>query len=599
MKLYRLYSNRNDVFQAVQFNRGLSAVMAEIRVPANRQLDTHNLGKTTIGELLDFCLLRGKSQNFFLYKHGERFAGYTFYLEIQLPDGRFLTLARPVTPGSRVSFAMSEAPLRDVTTLDGSLEWDHVGVAFDRARLLLDGYLSLDVLQPWHFRKLVGYLIRSQRDYQDVFQLGKFSGKHQDWKPFVGHLLGLSPQPVMDLYAKREELADGSAALATLTREWGGDDVDASVVDGLIAVKRREIETRAASLDSFDFGEVDLRLTAEVVEGAEQSISALNDESYRLAQLMQRISESIAGEQIVFRPRDAERLFNEAGVVFGEQIKREYDQLVAFNQAITNERREALEQQLVRAQERSAEIRSELDRLNDDRAQSLEFLRESDTLAKYKELSRELATLQGELSALEARRSAASRLLELRRNARALQEEFGHLETQVESEIEELSADEESRFGRLRRYFTEIVYEVLGQNALIAIRANSQGGLEFTAEFIGDAGTATSGDRGTSYRKLLCIAFDLAMLRAYSDVNFPRFVYHDGALEQLEPRKREKLIGVLREYDRLGFQPVISLLDSDLPAPLGSSPSTLSAGDVVLTLHDEGASGRLFRDESW
>jgi len=32
---------------------GLSAVLAEIRIPENRELDTHNLGKTTIGALID------------------------------------------------------------------------------------------------------------------------------------------------------------------------------------------------------------------------------------------------------------------------------------------------------------------------------------------------------------------------------------------------------------------------------------------------------------------------------------------------------------------------------------------------------------------
>ncbi|WP_407676875.1 DUF2326 domain-containing protein [Phytohabitans aurantiacus] len=116
---------------------------------------------------------------------------------------------------------------------------------------------------------------------------------------------------------------------------------------------------------------------------------------------------------------------------------------------------------------------------------------------------------------------------------------------------------------------------------------------------MGNSGIATSGDRGTTYRKLLCIAFDLAMLRTYIDVPFPRFVYHDGALEQLEPRKREKLIVVLRRYADLGLQPIISLLDSDLPAPLDSNSLTLHSRDVVLQLHDEGEQGRLFKMPTW
>ncbi|WP_210405936.1 DUF2326 domain-containing protein [Micromonospora sp. MH33] len=582
----------------MEFNGGLSAVLAEIRVPANRLLDTHNLGKTTLAELIDFCLLKGKSSSFFLFKHKSLFEKLTFFLEVQLPTGDHLTIGRPVEPGSKIHFKRSKSSIEDVTAL-GSSDWDHVGLPFDRAKLLLDGMLGIDALRPWGFRKLVGYLIRSQRDYLDVFQLGKFSGKHQDWKPFVAHLIGMDSGPVIELYKKREELAATTSDLATLTREWNGEDVDPSVLDGLISVKRRDIDAKTATLASFNFQEEDTRATSELIERTEAQIAALNEESYRLGQLTQRIIESLEEEQVLFRPRDAEILFREAGVLLGDQIKREYEQLVAFNRAITDERREALQEQFAESQARLVEIRKELETLNLRRAQSLEFLRNSDSLDKYKSLSLELTNLQGELSVLESKRAAAARLVDLRRQQRTLAEEFGHLETAVETQIEEIGRDEESRFGRLRRYFTEIIYEVLGQNAIIAIRMNSQGGLDFTAEFIGNAGIATSGDRGTSYRKLLCIAFDLAFLRTYLDVPFPRFVYHDGALEQLEPRKREKLIGVFRKYASLGLQPIISLLDSDLPLPLGSGPQTLIPEDVIVTLHDEGQDGRLFKMPTW
>ncbi len=85
MRLARLYSNDSSRFTPILFNDGLSAVLAEIRIPSNRELDTHNLGKTTVGSLIDFCLLKGKDPQFFLFKHQELFASFAFYLEIVLP----------------------------------------------------------------------------------------------------------------------------------------------------------------------------------------------------------------------------------------------------------------------------------------------------------------------------------------------------------------------------------------------------------------------------------------------------------------------------------------------------------------------------------
>lgn len=143
--------------------------------------------------------------------------------------------------------------------------------------------------------------------------------------------------------------------------------------------------------------------------------------------------------------------------------------------------------------------------------------------------------MQAELNTLESKRAAAARLIELRRRQRTLAEEFGRLQTEVEDEIESMSQDEDGHFGTLRRYFTDIIYEVLGHNAILAIRLNSQGGLDFTAEFIGGSGIAASGDRGTLYRKLLCIAFDLAMLRAFQNVRFPASSTMTGRWNSLSP----------------------------------------------------------------
>ena len=200
-----------------------------------------------------------------------------------------------------------------------------------------------------------------------------------------------------------------------------------------------------------------------------------------MAQLVKRIDQSLDERKIVFDPKAAERLFGEAGVLFNGQLTKDFNQLIEFNRAITKERREALEVQRADAATRTDWIDDELIGLNDERARSLEYLRESDALAKYKEISRGLSALRAELATLEAKREAAARLIDLRQQQRALAEEYGHLQTAVENELEEISGDEESRFGHIRRYFTDIIFDVLGEHAVLAISLNRQGGLDFRA----------------------------------------------------------------------------------------------------------------------
>ena len=74
---------------------------------------------------------------------------------------------------------------------------------------------------------------------------------------------------------------------------------------------------------------------------------------------------------------------------------------------------------------------------------------------------------------------------------------------------------------------------------------------------------------------------------------------HDGVFESLDDRKKENLLGVLRKYAELGLQQIITLIDSDLPARTGADGPVFDESEIVLLLHDEGESGRLFKMRAW
>jgi uncharacterized protein YydD (DUF2326 family) len=156
----------------------------------------------------------------------------------------------------------------------------------------------------------------------------------------------------------------------------------------------------------------------------------------------------------------------------------------------------------------------------------------------------------------------------------------------------------DSKFSMIRRFFNEIVEEVLDSHALLATSINGEGNIDFRAEIVDASGNATSKDRGNSYRKLLCIAFDLAVLRAHLDQAFPRFVYHDGAFESLDDRKKRNLLSVFRRYAGYGLQPIITMIDSDIPSQPPNTPF-LRDDEIVLTLNDLGDNGRLFKMPAW
>lgn len=597
MKLSRLYSNKPDKFTRVDFVSGLNVVLAEIRLPENRQKDTHNLGKTTLGRLLDFGLLAKRDPNFFLFKHLDLFGDFVFFLEIELLDGSYVTVRRSVSEASKISFKKHQDRYQDFSPLPES-EWDHWNVPFERAVDLLDGLLDWRVLNPWHYRKGLGYLLRSQDDFREVFQLRKFSSKHSDWKPFLAHVLGFDAHLVALLYEKKEELEEKKATEQSLQRELGGSIEDISKIEGILLLKQQEAEKKQKLLDAFDFRTYDKDATKLLVEDIDQRIADLNSERYSLNLSRKKILASLQEEQILFNTDEAKKLFEEVGVLFQGQIKKDFDQLLAFNKAITEERRAYLQEERAEVDAALKHVNSELNALGKRRSELLSHLNDSDVFNKYRQVSNEIVILRADITSLGRQRDFLHRLQELRADLRMLTEECGRLQTQIEADVQEKNSDKTSLFSTIRLFFNEIVEEVIDRKALLSVSPNRQGHLDFKAEILDESGNATSADSGHTYRKLLCVAFDMAVLRAHLGDKFPRFVYHDGVFESLDDRKKENLLSVIRRYADLGIQPIITLIDSDLPKRADDAP-VFSEDEIVVLLHDENEQGRLFKMQPW
>lgn len=599
MKLSKLYSNKPDIFGPIEFRAGLNVVLAEIRLPENRNKDTHNLGKTTLARMIDFCFLAGRDKDFFLFKHESTFKDFVFFLEIGLADATYVTVRRGVAQHTKISFKKHEAAHQDFTELSEG-DWDHLNLPLERAREMLDGLLDWRAVSPWDFRKGLGYQLRTQDDYLDVFQLRRFAiGKHKDWKPYVAHVLGFNHELIDQHYSKLEQLEEKKTVAETVKAELGGSVDDLSKIEGMLLLKQRDAEKMQQLLDAFDFRQQDKDQTEQLVSGITARVAELNLRRYSLYQTRRKIDTSLEEDQILFQPDQAERLFKEAGVLFSGQIKRDFSQLIAFNRAITEERRGYLQKERAEVEAELKGIAEELDDLGKRRSAILGFLSTTDVFAKYKQVTDEYVTLRADIATLERQRGFLGRLKELRSEIRSLTEECVHLQSQIEVDVEDRNTDKTSLFSAIRFYFSEIVEQVLAHKALLSVFPNSNGHLEFKAEILDDKGRATSADLGHTYRKLLCIAYDLAVLRAHLNDRFPRFVYHDGVFESLDPRKKANLLAVIREYAELGVQPVITLIDSDMPPPDEDDKPIFSPEEIVLILHDEGSDGRLFRFKPW
>jgi uncharacterized protein YydD (DUF2326 family) len=593
MKLSQVYSDKTEQFETVVFNPGLNVILAEIRDPANREKDTHNLGKTTLSRLIDFLLLKEKNKDFFLFKHSDRFDLFVFFLEVDLENGQFLTIRRAVENASKISFKYHSQSGENYSELTES-EWDHWGVAFEKAKEILDGALDLEAIKPFGYRQALAYALRSQGDYNDVFQLDKFRGKHADWKPYLAKTLGFDVEKVMENYALAAELEDLETNSAQLRLEVNSSNLNPDKLGGILLVKKKEVEDIEGQLEQYNFQLADAGISEELVNQIESEISDLNERRYYLQMSRKRIQDSLR-DRIIFDPAKAQELFKEAGVLFAGQIKSSFDELTKFNTSIAVERNSYLKEELQQISTDFANVETELKALNAKRAAALSTLRDRETFTKYRKLSNQLIELRTSVEVLNRQKEALDRLQTIDKQVASKKARREELKQLLSENIQEGN----DVYKEIRLVFNSVIKNSIDREAVLSTKVNEQGNLEFSAEILNEKGLETSEAMGHTYRMLLCIAFDMAVAQAYLKKKFLHFLYHDGIFESLDDRKKLNLIDQLRSFSSAGLQHIVTLIDSDLPLTEAGTKFAFQQSEIILLLHDEGDAGRLFKMPVW
>lgn len=592
MKLSKIYSNQSKLFPPINFHDGLNVIFGKVLHPTNNLKDSHNLGKSTLIELIDFLLLKETLTNHFLTVNHTQFVDFVFYLELQTDDNQFLTIRRSVEAASRICFKKHLARGQDFSTLDDN-SWDGVNVPIETAVKTLDGYLNLDVIGKWSYRKGVSYFLRTQADYLDVFQIAKYNkGRDAEWKPYLAKLLGFDDESVSKKYDLEEQIKLLEGQRAALNTNLKEDDYDN--IRGQIEIKEEEVKKAAEKLDSFNFNEQELKLNRELVREIETKIAAANDALYNLGYELSQIEKAL-DTKLEFNLKEITGLFEEAKIYFPNELKKDYSDLLAFNKQITKERRGHLKNRLVDLRLQEKELLDSLQKLNATRQTNLSILRELDSLTKFKQLQKLLAQEQAGLNMLSSRLDMVKQLIRIGNAIRISQKEL--VKVMDELRVEQLKESPVRK--EIRLAFSEIIKSVLNVSALLSASINSSGNIDFKATIMesDDVSKATSQDRGTSYKKLLCAAFDLSVLRAYANKRFFHFVYHDGILEALDDRKKMCLLSVIRKYCAdYRIQYILTAIDSDLPRDTATGQKiAFPTEEIALELNDSGDTGRLFK----
>lgn len=600
MKLSKLYCN-DSRFKNIAFNlNGLSVVYADVLTELKEKKNSHDLGKTKLAELIDYLLIKQIDKNHFLLKIKDAdgkltFIDHIFYLEVLLNDGRYLTLKRAIDSHSKTSFSINNETVKNFSP---PTSWQYEDIGTDAAKKVLSSYTKFDFFKnkTYDFRKAINYCIRMQPDYEDVYRLSKFKGgKDIDWKPFMFDLLGFDGEVLRTKYQNDIEQNKIDDQIKQLKKDFSVNDTDRDEVVAQMSLQSIKTKEAEEKIDQLNFYEHDQSLIETGVDEVENKISDLNTLSYNLNFDINKLESSIKNN-FAFDINKVHKVFAEAKIYFSESLKKDYNELISFNEELTKDRNRLLKKTLKEKRESLLKINFELQSLNEKKVNLLSFLKDTDTFRKLKGYQKELAHLESELIQLQER----LRIIDIVIDKEELKEQ---LRKDIEDTIKTIKTisnqtEKNDKYNNIRNLFSKYFEVILNEVTYISWSINNNNNVDFKPPVIrtkDHLSKDTAKDEGRTYRKILCVVFDLAILVAYNVESYFRFVYHDDVLSQQDNGIKLRLLNLIQNItSQFDIQYILSVIKSDLPSDENDSVVYFTKEEVVLELNDRDESGTLF-----
>lgn len=570
--ILRVGSPNIDTFKAVTFKPGLNLIVAD-KAEESTDLDTRNgVGKTLLVDIIHFCLGGSFDKDGPLANLVDRQA--RFFVETDVKGAR-LIIGREVKRDSPVQVSGLPA------------EWlsgrNHTSNLLDESVTMKASVLNEILGEHWFglspfggekyaptFRALMGFVARNgkgaflepfetfanmpawQKQVLNayVLRLGwEFAAKWQEWKDKADRYSQARKAMESGLLPGFGTPGELESELTRLRAQHGR--VKRDLDNFKVLEEYDEIKRRAN------------RITREMQERQNENVA--DADLLRMYEANLEVEEDTEPENLV-------RMFEDAGVVFGDSVKRTLDEVKQFHRELVVNRRRFLEQEISAISRRIDERQAANAKADEEKSELLGVLKTAGALDEYTELQNQNAKLAGDIQALQQR---IQNIVALEQTKSDIDEERVELEKATRNDHLDRRTSREQALG----IFDEYVRALYDCNGDLVIDVEKTG-FKFASK--------VERDNAEGIGKMEIFCYDLLTTRLWSQQESgPRFLVHDTTLyDGVEERQRGHALELAwSESESLGFQ-YISLWNSDyLPDAAYLGKLDLSE-HIVLRLDD-------------
>ncbi|MGA9867361.1 MAG: ABC-three component system protein [Acetobacteraceae bacterium] len=545
-----------STFKSLTFGPGLNILLADKSEGATDRQSRNGAGKTSFIELIHF-LFGGSADRESIFRSFE-LSPWSFEARVDV-GGAIVDVARSGSKPSRIRLQGDTSAWPAQPTLDAK-SGDLV-LSNEQWRALLGTVffgLSNDNeddkrtrFRPT-FRSLFSYFARRQNS-GGLLAPTQQSNKQQPWdqQVAVSYLLGLDariPQEFQEVRTQEKAMAEvRKAAKEGGLGRYFGTAADLRTRLTIAEARARRLREQLASFNVVpEYAE--LEREASVLT---RDISVLNDENTMDRELILQLHDALDGEHPP-AAGNLDRVYREAGVILPGTVGRRFEEVAAFHQAVVQNRKAHLTNEVKAAEARIGERDRTRERLDQRRRQLMSILRSGGALEHYSRLQEEAGRAEAEAEGLRQRLATAERIestkveldIERARLLKALQDDLHERREMISEAIltfEELS---------------NALYEKAGS---LTISATPNGP---TVDVRIDAQRS----KGITNMQIFCFDLMLADLATRRGMG-PGFLIHDSHLfDGVDERQVAKALQLGADHAAaVGYQYIVTMNSDALP----------------------------------
>lgn len=581
--LKKLYSNPSGLFDTVVFNEGINVIYGRYSDKAGKRDSLNSVGKTSLVNLINFCLLSSFDSRSKLYGAGSITSGYLIALDLEIENETY-TIQRS-----------TETPRKAYFGVTGGLLDSY---KIEELKVILCNKFFGDQSYPgmfsdkW-FRKLISFFMRDEKvgyDKDPIIYMPEMSKLES-----VQHnlfLLGIDNCLAFYNYRLKTELKEKSKTIkevkSLICNNYNIEDIED--VNATISKQQREIEQLEKNVQIYRLDQ-NYKTVEEEANDLTSKIKQLVFSNFADETKITKYQESYEIGYTI-SPKKISRLYEEIDSALGLKVKVILEDAVEFKKQLIESRKRFLTSEIKKLETDIQERRKLIEVLDTRRADIFQFLENKEAIKDLTEAFENLNTIREQQQELKGKlqlyNDLKASILDLRQEEAILNKKINEFMMSIKLEVEKIRVIFDEFYNAIYHSQDDAVFNISYKDG------QSDSKIEIKAQ------TPDSGGWGKGRGCIL--VYDLTVLfnAILTKRRFPSFLIHDGIFNGIDKSHFVSTMNLLEKYSHTHkFQYIFTANEDDTWVPDEKDKEygqlSFDLKEKLIAVYNEQETGKLFK----